>query len=311
MSEPFAYLRGQFLPVSQALLPVYDAGVVMGATVSELLRTFRGKLFRLDSHLDRLFLSLQLAQISVEETKDRLRVIAEELVERNLRFAGNDQELGLVIFVTAGDVDTFAGMWSRPSGAGPTVCLHTFPPRLGKFARWMERGARLITPTVRQVPRQCWDPNIKCRSRMHYYLAERQARQADPEASALLLDLEGNVAEGSAANFLMAVGDKIVSPPRTNILVGVSRAVTIELAEAMGISVLERSIPLAEVAAADEAFLTSTLYCLAPVSHINRDSVSSDCPGPIYRRLLEAWNNLVGLDIRRQIEDAAQQDSLV
>jgi branched-subunit amino acid aminotransferase/4-amino-4-deoxychorismate lyase len=87
----------------------------------------------------------------------------------------------------------------------------------------MTNGAHLVTPSTRQVPPQCYDPKIKCRSRMHYYLAEQEARLVDPEASALLLDLAGNVTETNTGNFLLVERGRILSPTTVNTLPGISR----------------------------------------------------------------------------------------
>src|SRR5262249_7654495 len=150
---------------------------------------------------------------------------------------------------------------------------------------------------IRNVPPQCWDPQMKCRSRMHYYLAEKEARLADPEAYALLLDLDGHVTETNAANFLMVERGAIVSPPTAKILPGISRATVIELAAKLGIPFVERDVPVFSALSADEAFLSSTPFCLMPVARINGVSVGNGLPGPVYRRLLAAWGREVVLDI--------------
>ena len=142
---------------------------------------------------------------------------------------------------------------------------------------------------------------MKCRSRMHYYLAEREVHERDAEAWALLLDLAGNVTETNSGNFLMVERGVLVSPPTEYTRAGVSRALVLELAEVLGIPFLARDIPLAEAMQADEAFLSSTSYCLMPVTKINDVLLGDGRPGPIYRALLTAWSQRVGVDIERQI----------
>jgi branched-chain amino acid aminotransferase len=170
----------------------------------------------------------------------------------------------------------------------------------------MREGAHVVTPSIRHIPPQCCDPKIKYRSRMHYYLADQEARLVDPAASALLLDVEGNVTETSSANFLMVDGGTIVSPTTRNILLGISRATVIELAEQLGMRYAEHDIQVDHVIHANEAFLTSTPYCLMPVTRINGQPIGDGKPGETVRRLREAWNRLVGLDIERQILDGAK-----
>ena len=169
---------------------------------------------------------------------------------------------------------------------------------------WAERmwhGARLITPTIRHVPPECYYPGMKYRSRLHFYLADQEARQADPQASALLLDLAGNVTETSAANFLIVKHGTIVSPTLANTLPGVSRQTVVELAGQLGIPFVERDFPLTKALSADEAWLTGTPYCMLPVATINGTTIGAGAPGPVFERVLSAWNDLVGLDIRQQI----------
>lgn len=305
--EPLACLNGEILPVSKACLPVYDAGVVLGATVSDLVRTFHRQPFRLAQHVDRLLHSLQLARMEIDLSRDGLIKIANDLVVRNGQLLAEGDELGLVVFVTPGEVSTFARMLDRPPRKTPTLCVHTFPLCFRLYVKALESGIRLVIPSVRQVPRECWDPRIKCRSRMHYFLAEKEVHAIDVDAVPLLLDSDNHVTETPTANFLMVESGVIVTTPRNATLPGISQVVTLELASRLGIPVVDRSIRLDALARADEAFLTSTPYCLAPVSHINGTPVGARCPGPIYQRLLEAWNAEVGLDIKAQISDGAHR----
>src|SRR6185436_5870026 len=93
-------------------------------------------------------------------------------------------DLGLSIFVTPGAYAAFA----PPGPRGPTVGIHTFPVAFGTFAAKYRQGERLATTHVDQVPTTCWPVDLKCRSRMHYFLADREAKLIDPSARALMLD---------------------------------------------------------------------------------------------------------------------------
>src|SRR5947209_18839491 len=134
------------------------------------------------------------------------------------------------------------------------------------WASKLDTGAHFVTPSIRHVPPQCYDPKMKYRSRMHFYLADQEARLVDPNAAALLLDLDGNVTETATANFLIVERGTIVSPSRVNILPGISRATVIELASRLGIRFLERDLPVGDALNAAEAFITGTPYCLMPVT---------------------------------------------
>ena len=305
MNEPLVYLSGQLKPASQAHLAIYDAGVVLGATVTEMTRTFHRRLFRLDDHLDRLFRSLRYVRIEIGMTKQELAAVSLELANYNAALLEDGRELGLIHFVTPGEYQVYAGSAGQSVRTTPTICVHTFPLPFELWAERMRCGAHVVTPSIRHVPPQCYDPKMKYRSRMHYYLADKEAQLADPGAIALLLDLDGNVTETSGANFLIVERGTIVSPTLRNTLPGISRATVIELAAKLGIPFVECDVQVYSVINADEAFLASTPFCLMPVTRINGVPIADGHPGPIWRRLLDAWNELVGLDIYAQIQGTA------
>lgn len=304
MTEPLVFLNGQLVPTSQASLKIYDAGVVLGATVTEMTRTFRHRPFRLEDHLARLFRSLKYTRMEIGLSPAELERISRELVVHNAKLIGSGEELGLIHFVTAGEFPVYAGSAAAGQSMTPTVCAHTFPLPFGLWAKKMRAGAHVVTPSIRHVPPQCFDPKMKYRSRMHYFLADHEARLVDPDAVALLLDLDGNVTETSGANFLLVDQGQIVSPTLRNILPGISRRTVIELAAKLAIPFIERDIQVHSVMNADEAFLASTPFCLMPVTQINGVAIAGGKPGPIFRTLLAAWSDLAGVDIAGQFASA-------
>jgi branched-subunit amino acid aminotransferase/4-amino-4-deoxychorismate lyase len=305
MPEPLVFLNGNLVPAAQAHLAIFDAGIVMGATVTEMTRTFRHEPYRLDDHLDRLFRSLKYTRMDIGLTKAQFASVSRELVAHNAKLVDREDELGLIHFVTAGEFPVYAGSAGRSARTTPTVCVHTFPMPFELWAPKLDTGSHLVTPSIRHVPPQCYDPKMKYRSRMHYYLADKEAQLVDPDASALLLDLAGNVTETSGANFLIVERGTIVSPTLVNTLPGISRATVIELAKKLGIPFVERDIQVHSVMNADEAFTASTPYCLMPVTKINGVPIGDGRPGPVWRRLLAAWSELVGIDIEHQIREGA------
>ncbi len=305
MTEPLVYLNGHMTPASEAHLAIYDTGIVLGATVTDQARTFRRRLFRLDDHLDRLMRGLRTFGFDIGLTKENLAAISQQLIDHNAALLPPDAELGLIQFVTAGEYGPYAGMSGRTARTTPTVCIHTFQLPLANWADRLRYGAHLVTPQVRHVPPECYDPSVKYRSRLHYYRADQEARRIDPAAAALLLDLRSNVTETSTANFLIGERGKIVSPTLANILPGISRQTVIELAERLGIEFVECDFDTARAIQAEEALLASTPFCLLPVTRINGGTIGDGRPGPIFERLLAAWSELVGVDIRQQILEAA------
>jgi branched-chain amino acid aminotransferase len=296
---PLAFLNGSFLPQDEARLSLHDAGFVLGAAATDLCRTFRHRPYRLDDHLARFRRSCELALIPQPVPDDELARIAGRLVEHNARLIGPGQDLAVVFFATPGPVGYYLGQPGGPGEGPPTLGAHTFPLPFARYAPLFEQGARLVVPAVRHVPAGSVDPRIKQRSRLHWWLADRQARAAEPGASALLLDREGFVTETAAANFLAVLGGAVVSPPHTSILGGVSLQVIRELCADLGIPFAERPLTLAECLSAREAMLTSTPYCVAGVRSINGHPLP--WPGPTFRRLLDAWGESVQVDIARQI----------
>jgi branched-subunit amino acid aminotransferase/4-amino-4-deoxychorismate lyase len=298
-AEPLAYLNGELLPAGSVALPVYDCGLVLGATLTELVRTFHHRLYLLDEHLDRLCCGLAHLRLDAEVTRRDLEAAATAVIQHNAGLLDSSDELGLVVFVTPGDYPTY----SPRAGArrGPTVCAHTFPLPFELWAERIRRGQHLVTPAVRQVPRACYGIAMKHRSRIHYHIADLEVRAKGPLAVPLLLDLAGHVTETPTANFFMVERDTLVSPRAGDILPGISRGVVIQLAAELGMPFVERDILLDSVPRADEAFTASTPYCLMPATQINGQPIGAGTPGPVYRRLLKAWSRWVRVDIEQQI----------
>jgi branched-subunit amino acid aminotransferase/4-amino-4-deoxychorismate lyase len=277
---------------------VFDGGFMQGVTVAEQLRTFGGKLFRLDMHLDRLERSLEIVGVDPGMAREDFARIAGELAAQNHRLIDPADDLGLTIFVTPGPYAAYAAVASHK---GPTVCLHTQPLAFANWAEKYRTGDALVVTGVQQVPAACWPPELKCRSRMHYYLADREAREREPGARALLVDEQGRVTEASSANILLyRQAEGLISPPRERILPGVTVAVLEELAPKAGIPFSHRDLTVADVAAADEVLLCSTSPCVWSVTRLNGQLIRDGRPGPIAQRLREAWNRMVGLDIEAQ-----------
>jgi branched-chain amino acid aminotransferase len=304
MNQPIAFLNGQWIPASAAAVSVGDAGFVQGTAIAEQVRTFAGKLFRLHDHLERLAHSLNIVGVDLGMTLDELGRIGEELAARNHALLAPSDDLGLSIVVTPGVYSTFAA--SGPTR--PTLCLHTYTLPFQLFAGKYRDGQALATTDIRQVPEQCWPPTLKCRSRMHYYLADRHAAAVDPQARALLLDAQGFVTEASTANLLIyRNGEGLVSPRFSNVLHGISLAAAVELAGRLRIPFGQRDLTPDDVATADEAFLTSTTTCMLPATKFNGQAIGSGRPGPIFSRMLAAWSAMVGIDIAAQAERHSQR----
>ena len=183
----------------------------------------------------------------------------------------------------------------------PTVGIRVYPLPFGQWTSYHDHGQALTETGIRQIPESCWPAALKCRSRMHYFLADRLADTLDPGSRAVLLNQSGCVSEASTANILFyRRKEGLVSPPRELILPGVSLSVLAELAAGLGIPLHYRKFPLEELAAADEILMCSTSPCVWPVTRLNGQPREPGARGPIYLQILHAWSELVGVDIAAQ-----------
>lgn len=303
--EPWAFLNGQLIPASQLMIPAYDAGFVLGATVSEQLRTFGGKLFKLDEHLARLKRGLEIVGVDLGYSFEQLGQWASDLATDNYSLLDPADDLGLTIFVTPGPYATLA-----PAKVlrRPTVGMSTYPLPFHLWAEKYETGEQLVVSKVRQVPAASWPRELKCRSRMHYFLAEQDVRQRVPGARPLLLDEQGKVNETPTANIVAFwKEDGLVTPPRSDVLPGISQGAVVELAKRHDIPLLEVPISQRDLCSSEELFVTSTPFCLLPVVKVDEAPIGNGRPGVEYRKLLDAWSRDVGVDIAAQAKRFGQR----
>ncbi len=293
MNPPLAYFNGDFRPASELALSIEDLGVLQGVAVSERLRTFRGTLFHLHDHLERLDNSLRIIGLSLDVSLEQIGHIAQQLVSTNGTLLTEGDDLGLCIFATPG----------VPTVTRWTIVIHTYPLPFGQWSTYYTQGQALTETGIRQVPASCWPLELKCRSRMHYYLADRAAHQMHPGSRAVLLDGDSFVSEASTANLLFYRDTEgLVSPSLHRILPGVTLSVLTNLAAQLGIPVHYRDFRLDELETADEILLCSTSPCVWPVTQLNGQPTGRGADGPVLRRLLNTWSELVGLDIAAQAQ---------
>ena len=231
-----AWFDGRFCGRDRFAVPAGDAGFVMGATVTEQLRTFCGRLFEPGPHARRLASSLSLIGLEPRFAPETLVTVAERLAAHNhavlptAAVHGPPNDLGLVIFVTAGDL---ASQHGGRSGE-PRVGIHTFPLAFRLWASAYVSGVALRSVSVTQVPETCWPLAAKVRSRLHYFLADREAAAAEPGSRAILAHADGRISETSTANVAVVTGGRISVPPAADALAGVTLGCTRQLAREAG-----------------------------------------------------------------------------
>jgi len=298
MFERTGYLNGAWVPSSQLGITVDDLGFLLGATVTERLRTFGGKVFRLAEHLERLRRSLDIVGLDTESIFAQVAESIPEFVRRHAGQIATDDDWSIIAFATPGEAGRDR----------PTVCVHGYPLPFRNWASQYETGLPVFVSRVRQVPPNCWPSELKCRSRMHFYLADRDAAARRPGARAVLLDQDGFIAETTTANVVVyRNGEGLVSPPHDHILFGVSLGVVQELAAKIDVPFVTRRLTAEEFCSAEEAFLTSTSICALPIIECDGHTIGCGRPGPIFRKLLAAWNELVGVDVAAQARRYAER----
>ena len=307
MPEPIAFLNGQLVPFSQAAVPVTDLGVVAGASVTEMVRTFGHIPFRLSDHVDRLFGSLSLCGFSTGVSRKQLEDAVGQIVEHNAPLIPATHDLGIIIFVSAGQNLTYLGEAGRAAASQGTVCVHSFPLPFELWAEKQTAGQHLASVDVLPLPNESVPPQAKHRNRLHWFRADKEARSRFPTASSLLATPDGLITETAAGNFYAVQGRTILTPTPELVLGGISQLVLREIAARLGITWEESALTFDDLLEADEAMTSSTTCCLLPVTKFNDQIIGSGQPGPVFTELITAWSDLVGVDIVRQAAQAAQE----
>jgi branched-chain amino acid aminotransferase len=166
-------------------------------------------------------------------------------------------------------------------------------------------GVHCVTPAPRHWPPQCISSKIKNRNRLHMWIGEQEVKQLDPDVVPVYLDIEGNLTETGGSNFVIYRDGEVISPRSHNILWGISLTVLQGILADLGIPFVERDIQTYDVVTADEAWLPTTPYCLGPVVRFNGETIGNGTPGPVWRRVLDRWSEIVGKDIYRETAESS------
>ena len=291
--ERVAFVNGHIVPESEAVVSIRDRGFLQGDAVFDTTRTFGGRIFRLDEHLDRFFSSLKYMRIDPGLTKDDFARLTMEVLQANMPLLDDDDDYWVTQRVTRG---VRVGGEDRPS-----IIIECVPLPFKARARYYRDGLPVIVPSVRRTPPESQSPRAKVHNYVNLVQAELEVRSQNPDAWPILLDTNGNLSEGPGSNIFIVKDGAVMTPKEQFVLAGISRRVTIELAQELGIEVHETDIDLFDAYTADEAFVTSTSFCICPVSSFNGSTVADGAvPGPVTDRLTRAYSGMVDLDITAQ-----------
>ena len=276
----FASVNGEIAPAGEARVSVLDNGFTFGDGVYETLRTYGGRPFHLDRHLDRLRASAGMLGIAIPTGDDALAADLDRLLER----AANPESY-IRIIVSRG-VGEISYRFDRIKGPTIVMAARAYEP----FAEAQYRdGIPVIISSVRRNSPLALDPAMKSCNLINNILAVREA-QAKKAAEPLMLNDRGDVAEGASANVFVVSNGALATPPLSDgILPGVTRALVLERARDLGIEAREQSIRVRTLLGADEAFITSTLKEVMPIATVDGRPIGSGRPGPVTMRLLAAY----------------------
>ena len=309
MEDGLCYVNGSFVRASEAKISIFDRGFTSGEGVYDVTRSFGHKLFKLDAHIARLYRSLKYTRIDCGLPIEEMTRLSTDVFERNKHLLAPDDDCALWQVVSRGS-DRFAK--GKPVTASVTVfCL---PIAYHSFAREYVDGCILVTPSTRRIPPQSLEAKAKITNKMNHTVAAFEAKQVNPRATPLMLDLDGNISETHLGNFFFVSGGKLCTSTDRTVLGGVTRSTLFSLANEMGIPVVEADFTPYDVYCADEAFTASTSPSIVPVKSLNGTTIGTSIPGPVTLKLMRAWEEMVGIDFVSQalghIEDRDKQHLL-
>ena len=292
MDERVVYLNGDFVPEHRAVVSVFDRAISAGDGIYDVGRSFGHAPDKFDAHARRLVASARYTRIELGMDAAAIERVMLDVFERNRPLLAPDDDYIVWIIATRGaETPT-----RNPLHAGaPTVVCYCLPPNYHRFAKFYRVGAELVSVSTRRTPADSLDPRAKITNKMNHIQAEFEARAYNAEAFPLMLAADGTVAESSAAN-LFFVRDGRLFTPRRNVLLGIMRENVIDLAPEANVEVVEGDFLPYDLKTADEIFLTTTSFSILPVSRLDGRSLPESVPGPVTRRLMNAWKRRIGVD---------------
>jgi branched-subunit amino acid aminotransferase/4-amino-4-deoxychorismate lyase len=287
----WACVNGELVGAADAQVSVFDAGFMQGIGLFETMRSYHGRIFRLDEHIERLRTSAQRLGWAVLPDAERL---VNDL-DRLMSVAQGDN-LRVRLTVTTGSLRDTGG--DAPDLT--IVCTATdggaYPDEL------YQSGGTVIVTDYNQNPR---DPTTGHKTTSYFArLASLREAHAKQALEALWFTSDHLLAEGAISNIFLFLDEVLVTPPLdTPVLPGITRAAVLELAQRLNIPTEERPLTIDNLLDADEVLLTNSLMEVMPIVRIEREPVGSEKPGPVFAELREAYHLLVQDECTYQGED--------
>lgn len=292
MIETICYTNGEILPYSHAKFSPDDLGIVWGAMITDRLRTFGGKLFQLDDHLNRFAQSSKAAHVPLSLDVEDLRELSENLLEENRGRFPKQTEFSFLYLASPGHVPPF------PHGATtlkPTLMVLVQPLDEKRVTAIHTKGIKVQTSNVSLG---C-DPRIKHRSRLPWWIALREVTEQHSDTEPLYIsdDAEPQVLETATASVAVVIDGTVCFPPQDQVLPGTATETVRELCQKEHIPVVERPILVSELAKASEVIVMNSTYAIANIIKVNDHTFPNH--GPMVKRITAAWDAAWGISIRK------------
>jgi len=282
MIGEFVYINGEYFRSQDAKVSVFDHGFIYGDGVFEGLQAANGAIFRLDAHVERLYRSAQYMEIEVPLTRGAFIAAILETAQRNKLREGYMRPI-----VTRGAGPS--GLRNMDKLGPPTVVILVQHETEGKQAG---EGVTAHVTSIRRIPSECLDSRVKSCNYINNILAYLETKHCGAR-TAIMLDLQGNVAEGYANNIFCVDGGTVATPPLGNALAGITRDVVIELCRSLRIPIQERALTVYDLVTGTEVFESSTLGEIVPIISIDGRTVAAGAPGPVTTRLRQELRELI------------------
>lgn len=296
MAEYISYLNGEWLPTDDCRIDVFDRGLLMGDAVFDVARTYNGKPFKMERHFARMARSLKHTRMDIGMTPEEFGRIVFEAVDRNQDNVREAGDLVIWWFATRGK-----GAWAWSAGPGAVGC-RIAPVDFARFSPFFSTGVHGVITKVRSHAPGTVEPKVKHYTRMNFAMAELEANDVVPEGWPVLTDQEGNLTEGTINNVFLVSGGTIRTATDRSILQGISRSVVFDLADQLGIPIVEEDLQPYDLYTADEAFVSFTGPGVLPMTKADHREIGDGEVGPVVNQLIAAWSELVGVDIVDQAQ---------
>ena len=278
------FMNDRLVPEEQAVVSVFDHGLLYGDGVFEGLRSYSGKVFRIDAHLDRLYDSARAICLTIPLAKEAVaKAVNDTLAANGLA----DGYVRLVVTRGAGSLGLDPNKTKHPQVIGIADTISLYP------REFYEKGLRIVTAATQRTHSAALSPRIKSLNYLNNIMAKLEGLQAGC-VEALMLNHKGEVAECTGDNVFIVRGGRLLTPPPdAGILEGITRNAVLDLARAAGIDCREATLVRHDLYTADECFLTGTAAEVIPVVEIDGRRIGSGVPGPVTKRLTDNFHTLV------------------